>query len=367
MMFFKYTNISEVIFHHLKDSPAVLRPDGAHEITLRSLTEEELKHIKVYPMSGFMVTVLWERDVPRKVYPMFEALSQHRLPEGSERSEDDGEFFHADGTFNFKEPAPLNEDGTPQRYRLSTKILPQPLQVFVEQITKELPDYTDNLLRVLRWRGNASGPHQPLQKAGSLEWSLDTAEWHYLPAIPKSTPMEYTEMLKVTDDVRSDVELYVKEDVREPLGHELFYEAMNLRQDSPRSALILSIAAAEVGLKQCISTLVPNTDWLMNNLPSPPIVKMLRDYLPTLPAKNTIQGRVLPPPQRILDEMTKGVLLRNQIVHSKIDSLKYETQRDILWAVRDLLWLFDYYSGFQWAWKYIRQDTRWAMERELTS
>jgi hypothetical protein len=358
-MFFKYTNLSEVIFHDFKDNPAVLRPDDAHEITLRSLTEEELEVTKVHHMSGFMVTVIWERDVPRKVLPMFESLAQHRLPEGSDIPPEGNEFFDPNGTIKIKH---LEEGEPEQRYGLSVTILPKPLQEFTKQLSKELPDYTDNFLRTLRWRGNASGPHQPLQRQGSLEWSLDNKTWHYLPEIPWSKEAEYTEMLKVTDNVRSDVEQFVREDIREPLGHELFYEAMHLRPDSPRSALILGIAAAEVGLKQCVSFLAPDTDWLMRNLPSPPIITMLQDYLPTLPVKNTVQGKVLPPPKSIMDELKKGVGLRNKVVHSKAESLKYETLRDILWAVRDLLWLLDYYSGHQWAWEYIRASTRRSME-----
>jgi len=36
MMFFKYTNVSEVIFHDLKDNPATLTPDEAHEVRQKS-------------------------------------------------------------------------------------------------------------------------------------------------------------------------------------------------------------------------------------------------------------------------------------------------------------------------------------------
>ncbi len=305
-----------------------------------------------------MVIVVWERDVPRKVLPMFESLAQHRLPEGSDIPPDGDDFFNPDGTIRDE-----HLEDSEHRYQLSATILPKSLQVFVEELSKELPNYTDNFIRTLRWRGNASGPHQALQRQGMLEWSLDNKTWHHIPAIPWSRPAEHTEMLKVTDEIGSDVEQLVRDDIREPLGHELFYEAMHLRPDSQRSALVLGIAAVEVGLKQCISILAPHTDWLIRNLPSPPIVKILQEYLPTLPAKNTVQGKVLPPPKRIIDEIRKGVELRNKVVHSKVEPLKYETLRDILWAVRDLLWLFDYYAGHAWAWDYINPDTRRALEQ----
>ena len=65
---------------------------------------------------------------------------------------------------------------------------------------------------------------------------------------------------------------------------------------------------------------------------------MLRDYLPLLPVKNTIGGRVLPPPQdEILNVLTKGVQLRNKVTHTGAAEPKYETLEEVLLAVRDVL------------------------------
>jgi hypothetical protein len=43
--------------------------------------------------------------------------------------------------------------------------------------------------------------------------------------------------------------------------------------------MILAVAAAEVGFKQFIVQMQPETKWLVANLPSPPLDKMLAEFL----------------------------------------------------------------------------------------
>jgi hypothetical protein len=58
---------------------------------------------------------------------------------------------------------------------------------------------------------------------------------------------------------------------REPVAHELWREAWNLRHTNPRSSLVIGVAAAEVGLKQLIAASVPDAASLVENIPSPPL------------------------------------------------------------------------------------------------
>ncbi len=90
------------------------------------------------------------------------------------------------------------------------------------------------------------------------------------------------------------------------------------------------------------------------NVPSPPLVKMLQEYLPQLPVRCKIQGKVLPPPDEILNTLRKAVTLRNRVAHASGMALKYDTVEEILLAVRDVLWLLDYYRGMKWAYDHAR-------------
>ena len=155
--------------------------------------------------------------------------------------------------------------------------------------------------------------------------------------------------------------MMMQQKAEEPLGHELFREAWELRTENPRSALVLGIAAAEVGFKQCVGTLVPDAKWLVDNVPSPLLERMLREYLPQLPARKTIKGRVLPLPEGWLKILKKGVTIRNDIVHGNTATLTRDNLRDILETIRELLYLLDIYCGHVWAWDRLGGE----LQREL--
>jgi len=128
---------------------------------------------------------------------------------------------------------------------------------------------------------------------------------------------------------------------------------------------VLAIAAAEVGFKQFIGSLVPHAAWLVQNLPTPPLEAMLVKYLPSLPVKLRIKGKTVSIPDRILSEIRSGVLLRNQIAHKGAVSPKSDKLQRILFAVSDLLWILDLYGGYAWAGNYLRPEliAAWKDER----
>ena len=268
-MFFKQTTASEVIFHDFGEDEKLLIPDEMHQVTLKGLPDVEIEGTGSFRRGLFLVTVIWELRPTRNVLPMFEGLAEFRLPAGSNRETSDETYFDDEGNFR-KEFRPTEDN----RFLLKLQILPHPMQVFITERVEELTDFTNNFIKVLRWRTNVSGPFQ-LPQPGQFEWSLDKQEWHLMPQLMEGRELELAELLKI-DDIQNDIAEFYRENIETPLGHELFYEAWSLRHDSPRSSLMLGITAAEVGLKECIAILAPDTKWLINNLPSPPIQLLLR-------------------------------------------------------------------------------------------
>jgi hypothetical protein len=61
---------------------------------------------------------------------------------------------------------------------------------------------------------------------------------------------------------------------------------------------------------------VPDAEWLANNVPTPPLDKLVSNYLPMLPAKLKIEGKVLKPSKRIRSAIRKGIEARNASVHA---------------------------------------------------
>ena len=99
----------------------------------------------------------------------------------------------------------------------------------------------------------------------------------------------------------------------------------------------------------------------MDEVPAPPVVRMLMEYLPTLPARNTFNGKVYPPPFKEL--FRNAVNKRNLLAHRSDDhDIKDEELAEIIAAIRDTLWLLDYYCGNAWALGYVRESTRKQIE-----
>jgi hypothetical protein len=234
-------------------------------------------------------------------------------------------------------------------------LLPESFGEFVTRVAAIPRDQLLRGVKLLRWRANQPGGPEPLT-ARTLEWSVDQKTWRGFAGCLEGR-VRGRSAYRLAAAHKADIEQYVKDGLREPVSHELLREAYSTADLNPRSGLVIGIAACEIGVKLCISSVVPAATWLVENLPSPPVEKMLREYLPKLPTGNRINGKVLPPPGRILNTIKKGVLLRNEIIH-KGATVKQRTCEEVLGAITDVLRLCDYYSGYEWALNYLSAETR---------
>lgn len=99
---------------------------------------------------------------------------------------------------------------------------------------------------------------------------------------------------------------------REPLGREIWHTALGSHQRREyRSAIILAVNAAEVGLKQYIAIAVPESAWFVMNATAPPIRKLIVDYLPKLPGVD--QDHL--PEKSVRSVLHAAVQRRNTLVH----------------------------------------------------
>ncbi len=252
------------------------------------------------------------------------------------------------------------EYSTPEGVRVRVPSLPdfpKPFRSFVEGVRRELADFAVRTVAVLRWRANELGPHNPISARG-LRWSLDGSFWHPSPDDYRLRLLRDHRRLRASEELRAEVENIVSAGNSAPFHHDLFREAWEQRDNNPRSALVIGMAAAELSVKHCISILVPDAEWLATNLPTPPLVRMLKEYLPKLPARCKIDGQIKPPPKAVLDGVKKGVTIRNRLSHAGASAPSVDDVEEILRAVHDVLWLVDYYSGSLWALDFLRPETR---------
>lgn len=326
-------------FNDYEHSELSFRLGGPHDVTVKVQNTENHNDLRCEARGHY--------EAKPKIRSALEALRDGRVPDRDTSLEEAEQELE-------KELA----DGRISEYSSPWDVLPNYLKDFSLRVNAELGEAVKRTVDVLRWRGAIHGPHSPLSSSRS-DWSSDGKEWHMFPQgalIARLGISSHT--VHIFERNLAGINGLLAAGAAEPLGHRLFREAWGQRAGNPRSALVIGVAALEVRLKELVSSLAPEAEWLVGNVPSPPLVRMLQEYLPLLPVKSKIGGKVLPPPQEIIESLKKGVSLRNQIAHTGGKPLKYDTLEEVLLAVRDVLWLLDYYGGFEWAYEHLRDQTK---------
>jgi hypothetical protein len=198
------------------------------------------------------------------------------------------------------------------------------------------------LVRLLRWRAGLDFQALTVNRD---YLSLDGEAWLAL-SVARSATLELTQIFPaLSEAITKEIIEQYETSGDEPLAHQLFHDAWNLRYTNPRASLVVAVAAAEVGLKKVISLIVPDTQWLLEEIPAPPIGKMLRKYIPTLKVKSHITGKQITPPPKLIEKLEDAAKARNKIVHVGEEAPRYKELLEMLGAIRDFLWVCDMYRG----------------------
>lgn len=239
---------------------------------------------------------------------------------------------------------------------------PHSYRDFVLRTHAHMDRSATNLFNVIRWRfGIDGGPLALTSNWASMRWHdkrVGAKPFDEHGFLNRGVPVGVRaiglpEMQSISLDAESAVaieEIYKLANAQ-PLYHDLFREAWQNRSDNPRSALVMAIASAETAFKTTAADLSNDkgTEWMFENLASPPLDRMLRDYLELLPARRTFGGEVRRPPKSVITTLKEGIELRNKLVHGRSQSVEPAKLNKILIAVRDLLYLLDFYRGHDWA------------------
>jgi hypothetical protein len=241
----------------------------------------------------------------------------------------------------------------------------------VDRIFEQLRTLSRSTVRIFNWRYGLYGPIDPFGRADA--WlSEDGSRWiSYSLLRSIHLRIDYTYKMVDSKEVQADdVVRFVEAGIEEPLGRQLLREAWSQVDTNPRSALVIGVAAAEIGLKGVIAALVPGTEWLMKEMPSPPVVKILKRFFPTLrvKAKRSDGGSIMPP-SKIIKQMNKAVELRNDIIHAGDPAPNHEEVQLMMMAITDFLWMCDIYLGEHWASRHISHATieEWESKKKTGS
>ncbi|HEV7383124.1 MAG TPA: hypothetical protein VGN64_25175 [Dyadobacter sp.] len=202
-------------------------------------------------------------------------------------------------------------------------------------------------IRTMRWLGNM----YVKTAIPNVTWSLDNEVWHkfcLLNFVLGDGSCDY----KIEPDLLINL---VNEEMTEPLPFNLLREAEKLQSSSPKSSLILLSAALEVGAKQFINFKDSNFEWIFDNMQSPPIDKLIIQYIPLLEPSLSFNNDTQ-------DEIRSLISGRNNLVHTgslkkgepeiaepaNFVSQELELVMKRFSLVRDILYLFARYSGHGW-------------------
>jgi len=217
-------------------------------------------------------------------------------------------------------------------------------------------DHLDGVLEhigsLIRWRFGLSGRDSVFADFGA-EVLLDDGQVLQLRPIPQAALGD--DRAAIGEPGWSELAGMVASEFREPIAHQLLREAWNLRFANPRSSLVIGVAAAEVGMKQLVANLVPDARSLVEDLPAPPLARMMKHSLPELPIRAAIE-----PERRCPKHLHKALDLavqeRNAVVHRGAEPAI--SLRETLVAVREFLYLLDLYEGNIWATEQLSATTR---------
>lgn len=320
------------------------------EITLDGEVVFELEdgQARVYEDEGKRyLEVELRRQVGASIVRDLETLAAGKVPEGTDPAQ--------------IVPLIPRTAGVRDRH-IPVSALRAPLRSEILQMNQTLSDRAWSLARALRWRLAVKGPHRTLASNQGARWSTEGSAWKPLPG-DWSARVRLLSRPRVIGQPRLDVERLATAGPPEPIAHELLREATDNASSNPRSSLVLAVAAIETGIKAYVADVAPDARWLAFETPSPPIVRMISDYLPTLAAP---RGRRIGKPSKgILGLVEGAVKARNAVAHQGHGAWSFDQLDGLLDVARDFLYALDYFRGHDWAIEHLNEQARadWGFRR----
>jgi hypothetical protein len=242
-----------------------------------------------------------------------------------------------------------------------------PTTEFIDSVFADLRALMLSTVTLFRWRqGIADGPPDPCHTLRE-RYSEDGEVWREVSMV-RSIKIRFGLVVRSNpeDDVSKKVVELATAGTEEPLGRQLFREAWSQKDSRPRSALVIGVAAAEVGFKKLVGSLAPQAQWLVDEVQTPALSKMLSKLLPTLPVKARFEGKSIRPPKALRLQLEKAVESRNKLVNAGEPPPKWDELEEMLRAVNDFLWICDVYQGHAWAAKHISPSLYEVWESDKT-
>lgn len=240
---------------------------------------------------------------------------------------------------------------TPERSFFS-----QPFQDFCDKeedlLEQTIINFFDNALWIYKSSSlflHDSGYHW-------IWFSFNQKDWYLVPVRPLGSMITRSYGQKEYERIENEVAVRNKQLAQHlvesmnkgqtaPIYARIYFEAVGNLSDNPQTAIVLAVESVEVAVKTFVTHFDAKARWLIENTPSPPVEKILKEYVPILMP----QGSPSIPKELINQALHKAISARNKIVHSGLyKSDKDETEKWVTDLGKILSYL-EYYMGYGWA------------------
>jgi hypothetical protein len=247
----------------------------------------------------------------------------------------------------------IGEDGSfPKDYHPTRNECPVDIVQFIEKIEADLTAHADRFLKLIRWRQGIDAAGDIIKHA-SLYWTVEkSGDYPGAPLTGATYRLSAPSLMGIQWDeqYKSEIfDLWNMPETVEPLGHALLREAASVSNESPRSSILIMTAALETAVKMHISKLAQDTAWLMEETSSPPIFKILRDYIPLLHTRRGKDMSYWSQLRPLILRIQKLIEVRNKVAHTGRIPAGADTIYNNLQLVCDFLYILDVLDGMEWA------------------
>jgi hypothetical protein len=230
------------------------------------------------------------------------------------------------------------------------EIFPSYFKDFSNDIYAQLTDSINRVVKLFRWRYQLDKQKQNPFSAKSFCWSYDGCKWYKMPHSLRVS-IETHKILTVTKSEIAVVQELANNGINEPIQNDLLLEANNsFRQGNYRSAYLIAYSSLEISIKNLISESVPEINWIISEMQSPPLQKLFSDEL--INVIRNEKGKVLISSLDLKSLRAKLEKLgnkRNELAHGKNVDVKSDEVIYILEFTRSITRLIDNIRGYDWS------------------
>ena len=219
----------------------------------------------------------------------------------------------------------------------------------------------ETLANTFLWRFNIPTRAVSFYASNNWRWSRDEKDWFLAPGDIQLI-IGFSQQSAPLANFEQPIQSLLSADRTEPLANEILREAVAHTGDA-RSAIIVGVAAVETSIKNTIAALAPDTGWLLENLQSPDVDKLVWQFLVTLRANTPSCDPILPSP-RLRKRLKLAVETRNKLVHgAKLRPEQRELQQQskaaaLMVDLADIIRLMDMNVGHHWARAFLSAEAK---------